>query len=783
MYNPKNILTGQLNKPSRITPEKAAELYCELGLIMPQEHFLSYLKYSKKRKSITYDEIYLIDSLYAANGIPTICSFKSNNVFLGESYADIVSKHKTLYGNNEPVTVSDLLDTPDTFIEKYANSFRTTRQSTESSPLALYCEGCAESSSLPTFTVSENNSFGLYDKRIRDRISILDKSSIFALLPTSDMTREEYEGEAIKAMSLLENSGVIYNPFIIGERGLLVDVLKFTQGAVINTATYPQNPTCQTFAKTLAALSGYAAFFITARNKEQLSSSLSSSKLTPIECAKTNNEGLITFYSGKKFIFELDTGHLQNINSRKPVDIIADTHNAGEKTSQLSSVKGCDSIVKHCQNGAYESATDIISYASCDINENAVSNGIFTALLPIFELAAKGIDRKNITISKKIEIGGDHVNSNDVSTLISLARAQIDLTVHGESNAINYKTKQNTLHVFARGNRTLANAPADSFSHNGSGIYILSPMKKDEEIPDFANIRKLLDYLYAIIRKGSVLSAKVFCDTPINDAIASMENGKFKAKTRSIEGILCPPLYVIVEANEGIGGTHIGEVYEQDASEPDFIPTPYFEKPYEKAQNPNVLIADFNSKETKLKTVAKSFYHRGARVKYVKATLEQKCLEYLTGALSDTHIIIFCGDDELIADALCDINFQEAMTKYKEGRKLIIAYGSGAISALSDLHYLPAIYSQAVTLDHDSSKIELYSKNIPSAFSSKKITYKAKLLGSNKLISGDCVNALICANDNGKIYSDGLISNDGAAIGIYSLMCDEIIESAIKYYI
>ena len=783
MYNPKNILSGQLNKPSVVSLEDAARICDELGLAMPPECLLEYLRCRTSRKAIPYDEIYLVDSLYAIEGVPEIKSFKTENAFLGESYADLIKKHAAAYGDLARVTLDSLVDTPDIFSEKYSPSFSTAAQSTSSSALARYCEGRADSLKLPFFTVDEDSSFGLYQKLPRENLALLDRSYLIALLPGGNMTREEYEDEAIKTISLLENSMACYNPFVIGNCGVLGEVIRLGAGAIINTDAYPENPACRVFASTLSAFSGYGAFLVTERNKKQISSAMLDSRLKAIECARLISDDVISVCTGKKLVCEIDLDQMSRVNVHKKLSVAANTVASTESTARLSSLCGCDSIVQKQQTGAYKTATDVFSHARCEINESTVANGIFTALLPIFELAACGVERKNITVSKKIEIDTAHDPSNAVSTVISLLRAQIELSVHGESNSVRYDADQNSIDVFARGVRTLSHSPADSFVRGGDGIYILSPMKKGQDIPDFETVRKLVDYLYAIIRKGLVISAKAFYNTPLDKAVASMETARIKSNTRALEGIVCPALYIIIEASDSIGGTHIGETSEENGTDAPYTGTAFFGSAYEKTPNPNVLVLDFGSKEARLKTAIRSLSRRGARVKYIKATLETKCLEYIASVLPQTHIVLFCGNDDQIADAMCDVKLHAEIMRYRESRRLIIAYGSGAVSALSDLQYLPAVYSSSETLNTSAKLIELYSKNTPSAFSAKRISYKAKLIGDCELIRGDHDGALICANIDGEIFSDGLVSSDGLNIGVYSLLCDEIIESAIKYYI
>ncbi len=778
MYNPK--------KPKRngyITPADTCE---DIGLIMPQSDLSAYFSYSGTKKKISFDEIYILDSLYTSCGAHAIKSLRTNDSFIGESWGDLVAKHEKIYGEDAPITLESLLDTPDKFIEKLAPPFDLTRQTTLASPLSLYCRGCARDVKLPTFKLGGGKGFGVYTRIDRKDLPVLDSSYLYALLPAKKLSREEYEDSAVKVISLAENSGIISRPTVIGDRGIIGEILKLDRGAEIYADLYPANPACATFASTLSAFAGCGAFLVTEKNKEHIRSLTSNSGLVAIECARINSDNSVTVIKSKRVIADLDLYYLKSTNAYVLHDVVAKSSEADDAAlgARLSSLKNGESIVQKRGCGAYEDEARVISCASCDINENSVHNAIYAALLPIFELAAKGVDRRSITVSKRLELDSAPDASSAVSAITALGRAQLELSLRGEGNGISLNSESSRLHIFAKGNKTVAHAPSDSFSQNGNGLYILSPMRADSGIPSFDNIRKLLDYIYAIIRKGVVKSARVFAGTPINAAISSMNTNGIEAITRPLDSIVRPPLYLIVEATEQIGGTHIGETRARDAAAFEPAPNDFygFEKSNIKTPTPHVLLINYGYREGDIPSLTKSFSRRGAKVKLVDATLEKKCLDYLADVIPQAHIIIFCGDDELIANALCDARIHEALVRYKEERGLLIAFGKGAISALSDLHYLPAIYVPISRIELNSRSIELYSKNMPSAYSSKKISYSAELHSDAELICGDCDAALVCASLNGEIFSDGLVSGDGLALGVYSLLCDEIIESAIKYY-
>ncbi len=788
MYNPKNPKKdGKLNKPASLSYKDVKAISSELGLTMPCEHLAAYFAYSKARKSISYNEIYLIDSLYATDNKPAIKSFRSNDVFSSESYKDLIDKHSAVNEKDAPITISALINTSGEFVSKYTGyPAGETCQSTEKSKLSLYCQGCVESHSLPTFNLDNDKTFGIYNRIARNNDALPEGCSLIALLPATEMSIKDYEEKTADVMSAAESSCIISNPMIINERGVLEALIKLGTGACVNTSSYPTNPSCTTFASTLSAFAGYGAFLIAEKNKAKLLPLMENSNLVAIECARINAKDKITVTCNETPIAELDLGYLKSIKVHEYFDIISAPEypeSLSDINASLISLRSSASIVKNCNTqGAYVDLKNTVSGAVCDIDSYPMHNALYCALLPIFELVSKGANRQNIVLTKALEIK-DFSNSDITNTALALHRVQTELALRDEANTVSYNSDASKLSVFARAEfETETKSPSDFFTLNGDGIYILSPEKITNGIPDFFNIRKLLDYVHGLIDKGVVKACRVFFNTPVETALKAMSSENAEAIIEA--GTPEANIYFVVEATQAISGTRIGSVKgNTDSCEPQAENQPLVSANSDaKPKNTSVLLINYNFDRPELEAVIKTLSSQGAKIKYVKATLEKKCLEYLVSVIPDTQIIIFCGNDNLIANALCDISVQEALRAHRESKKLIIAFGEGAISALSDLHYLPQISSPAVDVILDSKCVNLNSKSIECAYSSAKISYTAKLSDNPKLIVGECDRALISITSDGTIFSDGIVSQDGVNIGVYSLLCDEIIESAIGYF-
>ncbi len=164
------------------------------------------------------------------------------------------------------------------------------------------------------------------------------------------------------------------------------------------------------------------------------------------------------------------------------------------------------------------------------------TDGINTALDTLFQLFAKGADRRNTEFSFKIRTSYGH-SSKMLSAILGIYRVMMELCLPDAQSRLEFTSSEDekdSLVCLAgiKNGKKLPDIP-DVFSQNsiGNKVYLLSFKRiKDTDpafMPDFAALRNTCDNLYTLISDGNVLSVKAF-NKSISKAIAEMGNGKLE---------------------------------------------------------------------------------------------------------------------------------------------------------------------------------------------------------------------------------------------------------------
>lgn len=561
MYNPDIINSkGKINKPSSVTPDTAQKICEALGLTMTPEELISYFEYSSGRKEISFNELYILDSFYQS-GDTAIRSFKTDDPLTALTYGDLVDKHRAIYGEDAPVTLDSLLCATDEFIEKYVSSPRLGLSvSSIDSRLEAYCRARLDSPALPKFDLGDGVELGIYRNAQKDKEKLLDQYSFISLIPSLNMTREEYEDIAYKTVALAQNLTIISNPVMIGKRGVIGELVRFGVGATVNIDAYPENPACHSLASILSAFEGYVGFLALPRKKAELIPILQGWGLIAVECAITGTNEIIDVFYGGDTVASLDIDYLRDVKPHKYCEIVSRPEFSTERICvEHHDLTACATVepARNDSASVYFGGRNAVACASCNIDEYVMQNGIFASLLPIFELAAKGINRRNITIAKRLFSSDEDPCAVDAA--LALHKVQCELAIRSDESRVSIPEGESLLYVGANGlSAPSQKIPADTFIGEGD-IYVLSVVSDGVNGIDYKKLRMLIDYLTSIATSGSARTARVFIDTPLDSALASMKPDNVQLELDGADGIKCPTMYVIVESPDSIRGTRIGK--------------------------------------------------------------------------------------------------------------------------------------------------------------------------------------------------------------------------------
>ena len=166
-----------------------------------------------------------------------------------------------------------------------------------------------------------------------------------------------------------------------------------------------------------------------------------------------------------------------------------------------------------------DGATGILPSEAIEIKDHLISarytsglsfgDGINTVLDSLFSLLAKGVDRRHVGITVKISARRQNLCAG-LSALLGVYRTVMELCLPQINSEIVFSDDEYILcSAFAKKDTSIR--PLRDFFIEVRKVYLLSFKRFDDSMPklmpDFDGIRKMCDYLYSVIKDGTVLTA------------------------------------------------------------------------------------------------------------------------------------------------------------------------------------------------------------------------------------------------------------------------------------
>ncbi len=187
---------------------------------------------------------------------------------------------------------------------------------------------------------------------------------------------------------------------------------------------------------------------------------------------------------------------------------------------------------------------------------------LYTALAPVFTLAASGLDYSKQAFSIGLELpteGDDPKTVGEVlSTVLGIYRAQTELALVAEGLAIHADptVKHPTVSAFALGKGAPISAELEGDGHY---VYCLAPAFRENGLPDFRSLRALLDRLVDLAQTDTLLGTHVLVGESITDGLRHMSRGvgcRLTDLRVASEGAL--PIGILVESKKVLAYREIG---------------------------------------------------------------------------------------------------------------------------------------------------------------------------------------------------------------------------------
>ena len=173
-------------------------------------------------------------------------------------------------------------------------------------------------------------------------------------------------------------------------------------------------------------------------------------------------------------------------------------------------------------------------------------------------LISCGVSRKDITASFESTVNtlaDKETLGESLAMLLGLYRVQTELAIRSNGSSCHSSFTPSISATFA------APMPEkiiqNSFAAPNSKVYLLSPRNDANGIPEFRDIKLLLDYIEDLRKYGLILSARAVNGSDVIGTAKAMENGYIKVNI-SAKNANCAHGAFIIESTHDLQGTFLG---------------------------------------------------------------------------------------------------------------------------------------------------------------------------------------------------------------------------------
>ena len=788
----------------------------DLGLYMS----VSELKYcasqmkADKVKDITLDELYILDSLCSsANFYPEkieIDSFSTNSPYIAETYTDFIKRRQELDGGqSRPVNLVSFLATASEYL--YRNRKRLPfsanfAPSVENSDLVRLCGGLsADNDSFKITSYGGDGMvsyFGIYKKAIPfKRIKETDGNLLAIVIPHDGESMEEYEKNCIAFLNDTLIRNTVCNPEVTSKTGIIERISRYTSGFDVNIKKYPAAASRMCYADYAASLKGMLNFIISPSDISNVSQAakrmkirvFSVGEITSTGCFRIIDKDLVTATIKTRLLSSVALRSVNAVTVNR--DITDDPNRSCIVSSNVSPDKHASLLVREYTNDSFESSDILTSVSVGRLDQNPFMSAMYASLSSVTKLVCAGADWRNTSVSCDIQSDGKKdvgALSRNLAAFLGLYRVQTELSVISAGSKADFGTESGNggnIAVYASA-QLPSKKISDTFVSPGHEIYLLTFPINDNGMPDFDGLRKFYDKYSGLVNEGKIISARTVAGKNVKETLSQMCSGNL---TVEFDGVfsnagLGPRLAVIAESKEPVDGIKIGTtaLNASEVSDKNSVPekkTGNSTGIMSKIYYPNVRVAlvCFNGNTREQKILSDMFGYSGAAVNIVSGSRDRNSYDLISLEMRRSCITVFCGDMDSVSGALDNLRIRYASDEYISQGKLLISYGCGASEAFANafgINIPDGDYRKISTSDN----LRVYSSDLSSPFSGIDYSYNCSVGSDNYFVKPGNYDSLIKVQNNGIIYSDGFLSEDGYKAAFFSILTDEAVRSAVQYF-
>ena len=188
-----------------------------------------------------------------------------------------------------------------------------------------------------------------------------------------------------------------------------------------------------------------------------------------------------------------------------------------------------------------------------------------TSLASILSLAVSGCDHTGQQLAVSVGYPKDMIDNGRVdqllSALLGLYRMQTELGIPTVTAPVLYATDTNTSE-FSVISLTHGEACPQHFMRDGSRVYLMPVELQPNGLPRFSNLRKDLEYVADLRRRGVLYSARILCGESLTDGLKAMAKNGLTCRIRNSKLVSedTQLMALLLETGVGIPAIPVGGV-------------------------------------------------------------------------------------------------------------------------------------------------------------------------------------------------------------------------------
>lgn len=557
-------LQGKVRGFGRYTKQQLEQMKADLDISMPLSALSFCANYyrTQQRRDPAIDELKMIDRFYHIQtpslNRAMLTELYTNNAFTADTYADLLSKRRTLdpYAKS-PCSLRDLTGIANAYLKRAGKS-----SANLPSAVLLPTERGKEktdTNGLQSMAVAKSGYRLLFPKETCAPKALGDLLVI--LLPSAKTGAAKYE-QTVTAFFYREASvNKIKQTEIIADGGLLEILPSFSCGLWIEYFRLSRTGEPIPLNMLTEAYEGKYVVRISRNECDTFCKEAAAAGLCANAFASVIPEASYTFVRESGETFSLDFSFLaamrplRRITAKLQNEVFQEQTSTPIQTAKTALVKG-------------DNGRDILCAASACMPHDAVFlHSLDCLLTPVLNLAAAGCDYISEALAVAVELPRDTLSSEtavgeSIAVLLAVYRIQAELSMllSASSLCINEKLEHPQLTAFVTAD---ASAPCSAiYTQEGNRVYCIVPERTADGMLNFSALRTLLDFLCRLRRDGALYSARVLCRESVTDAIREMSRGALfcciTGDALVAEGTF--PLAIMIETDRQLPAKQVGFV-------------------------------------------------------------------------------------------------------------------------------------------------------------------------------------------------------------------------------